>query len=73
MVSDTERPTWGEVSVGGCISVRCMAPPPGVLGCAATTASHSDRCTSLGDRAEPRARRLRSRETSDPVASQTYF
>ena len=22
---------------------------------------------------EPRARRLRSRETSDPVASQTYF
>ena len=43
------------------------------LGCAATTASHSDRCTSLGDRAEPRARRLRSRETSDPVASQTYF
>ena len=52
-----------------------MAPPRylGELGCAATTASQGVRCTSLGGRAEPRARRLRSRETSDPVASQTYF
>ena len=47
------------------LSVRCMAPPPGTLGCAATTASQGARCASVGGTAEPRARRLRLSQTSE--------